>query len=205
MKRYFGNLRHSLIHSRRTRSIMTLFIIMGLLVPGWRGNSMQTATARSALTGAPAQIIVDDTQPATGANNTGLQITLSEGSEQPVAVEPVTVAPAEPLAAAEVQPILDRLPALEAETDDQQEFRLPEEILPPPRPGATITETFPATATSIITNVTVIDGPLEVSRFAPEGDIPIAPFLSVTFNQPMVPLTTLAELSAADVPVKITR
>ncbi|MEZ4735145.1 MAG: alpha-2-macroglobulin family protein [Caldilineaceae bacterium] len=38
----------------------------------------------------------------------------------------------------------------------------------------------------------------------PRRGIPIAPFLSVTFNQPMVPLTTLAELSAADVPVTLT-
>ncbi len=203
MKRYFGNLSHSLIHSRRPRSIMTLFMIMGLLVPGWRGNSMQTATARSVLTGTSAQIIRNDTPSGTEGNG-GLQITLSEGSEQPSTVEPVTLAPAEPLAANEVQPILDRLPALETETDDQQDFRLPEERLPPPRPGTTVTETFPATTTGIITNVTVIDGPLEVLRFAPEGAIPIAPFVSVTFNQPMVPLTTLAELSAADVPVKIT-
>ena len=202
MKRYFA----SLIHSRRIRSILTLLIIMGLLVPGWRGNSMQTATAYSPSNGTAAQLIVDDTMPGpgTGTRNSGLQITLSEGSEAPVSVEPVTVAPAEPLTAAEVQPILDRLPAVEAAPTDQQELRLPEEVLPPPRPGATITETFPATATQSITDVAVSDGPLEVLRFAPEGDIPIAPFVSVTFNQPMVPLTTLAELSAADVPVKIT-
>jgi len=32
----------------------------------------------------------------------------------------------------------------------------------------------------------------------------IAPFLNVTFSQPMVPLATLDELSAAEVPVQIT-
>ncbi len=41
-------------------------------------------------------------------------------------------------------------------------------------------------------------------RYAPVGEIPIAPFLNVTFNQPMVPLATLDELAAADVPVKLT-
>ena len=35
-------------------------------------------------------------------------------------------------------------------------------------------------------------GPLEVLRYAPQGAIPLAPFLNVTFNQPMVPLATLA-------------
>ena len=34
--------------------------------------------------------------------------------------------------------------------------------------------------------------------------MPRAPFLKVTFNQPMVPLTTLAALSAEEVPVKLT-
>ncbi len=45
---------------------------------------------------------------------------------------------------------------------------------------------------------------MEVLRYAPEGAVPIAPFLNVTFNQPMVPLGTLEQLSAADVPVVLT-
>ena len=40
-------------------------------------------------------------------------------------------------------------------------------------------------------------------RYAPEGDVPLAPNLSVTFNQPMVALTGLADLAAQDVPVKL--
>jgi len=44
---------------------------------------------------------------------------------------------------------------------------------------------------------------LEVLRYAPEGDVPLAPYLSVTFNQPMVPLTSLQDLAARDVPVKL--
>ena len=49
----------------------------------------------------------------------------------------------------------------------------------------------------------VASGPLEVVRFGPEGELPIAPFLNVTFNQPMVPLTTVEALAAAEVPVTI--
>jgi hypothetical protein len=45
---------------------------------------------------------------------------------------------------------------------------------------------------------------LTVLRFSPEGEIPLAPFLNVTFNQPMVPLATIEELAAKDVPVKLT-
>ena len=40
-------------------------------------------------------------------------------------------------------------------------------------------------------------------RYAPEGDVPLAPNLSVTFNQPMVALTGLSDLAAQDVPVKL--
>jgi hypothetical protein len=38
-------------------------------------------------------------------------------------------------------------------------------------------------------------------RYAPEGEIPIAPFINVTFNQPMVPLATVEDLAQEDVPV----
>ena len=40
-------------------------------------------------------------------------------------------------------------------------------------------------------------------RYAPEGDVPLAPNLNVTFNQPMVALTSLGDLAAQDVPVKL--
>ena len=46
-------------------------------------------------------------------------------------------------------------------------------------------------------------GALEVLRYSPEGEIPIAPFVNITFNQPMVPLTTLEDLAEEDVPVQI--
>jgi alpha-2-macroglobulin len=42
-----------------------------------------------------------------------------------------------------------------------------------------------------------------VLRYGPEGEIAIAPFVNITFNQPMVPLTTLEELSSEQVPVRL--
>ncbi|MCA9938829.1 MAG: hypothetical protein KC418_09310, partial [Anaerolineales bacterium] len=50
----------------------------------------------------------------------------------------------------------------------------------------------------------VVSGPLQVLRYPPEEDINIAPFLNVTFNQPMVPLTSLEALPAEAVPVHLT-
>jgi hypothetical protein len=131
----------------------------------------------------------------------GLTIELSEGREQPESVEPLPVTPGEPLTDEEIEAILARLPALVIDPGDVMDFRLPEESLPPPLTGETIDEVFPATDGG--DPVQVETGPLEVLRFAPEGEIPIAPFVNVTFNQPMVPLTTLEDLAAEDVPVII--
>jgi hypothetical protein len=101
------------------------------------------------------------------------------------------LATGEPLSPEEIELILARLPALPFVPDQQTEFNRPPEVLPPPRPGNTIKETFPPLKAEP-TPGTVEAGPLQVLRFAPEGEIPIAPFVSVTFNQPMVPLGTLA-------------
>ncbi len=132
----------------------------------------------------------------------GLQMRLSEGADQPAALAPVAVATAQPLSPAEAQAVLDRLPPLPTTQADVQDFALPATSLPPPRPGQTIQESFPPAATpppqAEVTGVAV-----EVLRYAPEGEVPLAPNLNVTFNQPMVALTGLADLAAQDVPVKL--
>ena len=77
------------------------------------------------------------------------------------------------------EPLLERVLPLVPPASDEQPFKLPEQTLAPPRPGQPLTETFPATST-VAPSVTVEGGPLEVLRFAPEGEIPIAPVLNVT-------------------------
>ena len=127
---------------------------------------------------------------------------LEEGQEQPASGEAITTADGEPLSDAEVAEILLRLPDLLVEEEDSMDFNLPDEPIPPPRPGETIDQQFPPDETGGAAE-TVESGPLEVLRYAPEGEIPIAPFVNVTFNQPMVPLTTIEELSKLDVPVQV--
>jgi len=73
----------------------------------------------------------------------GLQILLSEGMEQPDVRPEDQSVQGEPLTDEEIQAVLDRLPVLETEQSDEAEFRLSEELLPPPRPGETIDEAFP--------------------------------------------------------------
>jgi uncharacterized protein YfaS (alpha-2-macroglobulin family) len=131
-----------------------------------------------------------------------VSISLSEGQSQPQPVEQVPVATGEPLPTEEIQKILARMPAFEKTPQDQADFKLAQQPIPPPRTGETVTETFPPPPESIQPGQ-VDTGPLQVLRFSPEGEIPTAPFISVTFNQPMVPLATLESLSAEEAPVRI--
>ena len=115
---------------------------------------------------------------------------------------PMPVATGQPLTDGQIDGILARLPALTAESGDQQDFNLAQQPIPPPRTGETIQQPFPPPATAA-QPVPVEAGPLKVLRFSPEGEIPIAPFVSITFNQPMVPLATIGDLAAGQVPAQI--
>ncbi len=148
----------------------------------------------------PARVVIS-AEP-TPSPDTGLVFDLSLGADQPEAGAAASVAPAGPLPVAETQAILNRLPALEPTAGDAQPFKFPAQTLPAPRPGATIQEPFPPPAPAGPPPETAA-GPLEVLRYAPEGDVPLAPNLNLTFNQPMVALTGLADLAAKDVPVKL--
>ncbi|MCA9917607.1 MAG: hypothetical protein KC445_06610 [Anaerolineales bacterium] len=132
-----------------------------------------------------------------------LLISLSEGQSLPDAFAANPLVTGEPLTDAEIAQILARLPELTGDPTDQQDFNLPDELIPPPRPGTTIEQAFPPPPTDFAPP-DVPTGPLEVLRYTPEGDIGLAPFVNVTFNQPMVPLTDLTSLTEAEVPVDLT-
>ncbi len=204
-----------------TRPRTWLLALLGVIVTAGLGVGINQAIIRyklsrpDAMTEIPVVItdpgqgtVVTETAFVSGGGDGGngraqLTFRLSQGQEEPGTIPRLPVVTGDPLTAEQIQQILLRLPELEAETGDQQDFRLPDELIPPPRPGATVDEPFPPPAPEIAPEA-VPSGPLEVLRYTPEGDIPLAPFLNVTFNQPMVPLTTVEALTAADVPVKIT-
>jgi len=166
---------------------------------------------RNINTGGPGHVIPSqvDTPGETGegpgttdGTDSGLFIRLSEGQDQPEPVEPLPLATGEPLSHESIVRILARLPALVPEPDDSQDFRLPDDVIPPPRTGETIEETFPPPAAFYGPDPVEL-GPLAVLRYSPEGEIPIAPFVNITFNQPMVALGTISDLAEGDVPVQI--
>ena len=132
---------------------------------------------------------------------TGLPIEISQGVEQPPAQEHVARATAEPLTAAQMQAVLNRLQPLPVSPGDAQAFAFPSAPLPPPRPGQTVNIPFPPP--TAVPPPVVAASAVEVLRYAPEGDVPLAPNLSVTFNQPMVALTGPRDLATQSVPVKL--
>ncbi len=172
---------------------------------GWVNEIIPTPVNNNSSEGTPSvnsevktmnMLVNDDNQ------NDDFIINLSEGKSDYLAPEEATVVVGEPLSEEEIAAILSRLPDLPSDQSLQEEFNIPPEVLPPPRPGDTIEQPFPVVESpSEIPEDT--SGPLEVLRYSPEGEIQMAPFISVTFNQPMVPLGTLTQLSEEDVPVKI--
>jgi hypothetical protein len=163
------------------------------------------ALVDTSTTGGKVVEVAVGTYEGSGGGQSGderLLIRLSEGREEAGQAASLPVASGEPLSDAEIAQILARLPALAVEPVDQVDFRLPEDSPPPPRTGETIEEPFPPPPVPA-TPEAVEAGPLEVLRFAPEGEIPLAPFVNVTFSQPMVPLATLGALAAEEVPVQL--
>ena len=132
-----------------------------------------------------------------------LTVRLSEGDAIGGLSSPaVSQVDGSPLDAAEIRSVTDRLPPWDDDESDAADFNRPPESLSPPRTGETIDRPFPA---GLDIDATDVDpGPLLVLRVQPEGEVGIAPFVSVTFNQPMVPLATIEQLDDLDVPVTIT-
>ncbi|MDB4996003.1 MAG: hypothetical protein JWM74_3435 [Myxococcaceae bacterium] len=135
-------------------------------------------------------------------SKSGLGFRLSEADEN-AGKELHPVAKSTPLSEADTKKVLDRMPKLAAEPDDAKEFALRAKSLPAPRTGKTISETFPPPLPPQ-TAPQVAAGPLTIARKAPEGPIELAPRLSVSFSQPMVPITSMDDLSKSPPPVKLT-
>ncbi len=121
----------------------------------------------------------------------GLDMRLSNGKAGPPPFDKSKLAAAKKLGDADVQAILTRAEPLKMETGDQQDFALRPMSNPPPRTGTTIKDTFPAPPSSLLPPAANDAGKdLTVLRYMPEGEVPLAPELTVTFSQPMVPVTS---------------
>ncbi len=196
--------------------------VTGITVAGRRsfdttaGSDGPTPTPASTNAGVPTSTgptaVVGPTTEQAAATNGVLMagFSVKAGAAGTQAAPPTPVVSGTPLAQTVLAQILHRLPDWSGTTTPGTDFRWPTQSLTKPAAGKTITQTFPATSdgqsppTAPVTSPT---GPLHVLRMQPEGSVPVAPFVSITFDQPMVPVGTVSsveQLSDAAVPATVT-
>lgn len=126
-------------------------------------------------------------------SKSGLGFRLSNADDEADNPRERKATPSAPLGGEDARKIASRLPELKRDPDDVQDFAMRAKSIPAPRPGKTVTEVFPPPAGLPPTN-TPAPGPLKVERRAPEGKVELAPYLTMTFTQPMVAVTSVDEL-----------
>jgi alpha-2-macroglobulin len=131
----------------------------------------------------------------------GLAFRLSEGAESAQAPSLVARPLAQRISDLDARRLLERLPPL-AEEPPEVAFSRRKDSPPPPRTGRTLEQVFPP-AHEEERPQRPHTGPLEVLRRMPDGEVPLAPRLSLTFSQPMVPVTSHATLAQGASPVSL--
>ncbi len=151
----------------------------------------------------PPPATLQDVNPVSSTDASTLALTLSDGSPPPDEASLNKRAQTTPLSGAQAQRILSRLPALTAEAGDNKDFALRDRSQPPPRPGETIKAPFPPVEPPPATSAQAAKQPLAIARFMPQGEVDIAPQVSITFNQPMIAVTSHADTLKAGIPVNL--
>ncbi len=187
--------------ARENRILWALAALLLALLGGalfWKNLGLQNEAAVS--TPSAAEPTKEETEMSAPYQ---LVVQLSEESEQPQSAQPIPSAASVPLSDEETALLLSRLPNLPPEAGQTAEFQRPAESLPPPPPGNRLRDAFPPRPSDSPAPEESPASPLQVTRFSPQGEVSVAPLISVTFNQPMVPLGTLAQLAQQEVPVRI--
>lgn len=181
---------------RSALALIVLGSLVALLATGCPGQKpAQVPAGRS---GAPSGPLVWK------ISKSGLGFRLSNADDDADKDSERTVAPSTALGKGDTQKIVGRLPALKSDPDDAKDFAMRAKSIPAPRPGKTVSEAFPppsANGGPPPASATPQGSPLTVERHAPEGAVELAPHLSMTFSQPMVPVTTMDDLSKEKLPV----
>jgi hypothetical protein len=193
------NERAARLQQMRLKNIPAVILLFQLLL-----NPFAPLAAR-ANTNVMNDTSVDAYEPAEeagAAEKKGLRFRLSEGVEaaERAAARP-PAARASKLSEAEAARVLARLPELKSGEGDAQEFALRERSLPAPRAGATVLKPFPAPEPREAPDANA-GGDAKVVRHSPEGEVPLAPQVSLTFSRPVVAVTSQDE-AALSVPAQM--
>ena len=183
------------VHSRR---LTALAVAIGLVAGACSGGGESSGTTIAVPTpigGDPSTELIAGIAPRTF----GLQ--LSQGQAVASAPEPTPVIDGAALTAEELAAVIGRLPNWSGDEATPEPFNWPIQASPPPRTGVLVDMPFPPDDTP--PPPVVPSGPLEVLRFQPEGAVSIAPYIAITFNQPMVPVGTVGQVATADLPITL--
>ncbi len=152
----------------------------------------------------PKKVALEDLQTPSNVPE-GVVLDVKEGKERYVPGSRDTVAKTQKLTDKQTSELLARLSPLQVDGGDKKAFALREKSQPAPRPGKEVALSFPSKQELAPPAVATDQnkGPLEVLRFGPEGDVPLAGKVSVTFNHPMVAITSHSDTVAKGVPVSI--
>ena len=131
----------------------------------------------------------------------GLQFDLRPGPSQHSAPAQVRNVAGTPVPDAQADRLLAALPALPADTAIDASFAKRPPSQPPPTAVNNTQAPFPPAATQ--TPPVAAKQALELLRLEPHGEVALAPEILVTFNQPMVALSSHASSVAARVPVTL--
>ncbi|MDT7688710.1 MAG: alpha-2-macroglobulin [Acidobacteriota bacterium] len=188
----------------RLKNIPALILLLQLVLNPFAPLAARAGTDALKETRASVHEAEDETGAGDDAAvKKGLRFRLSEGAEQSEqTAAQATPARAVKLSEAETARVLQRLPELKTEEGDRQEFALRERSLPAPRAGATVLQPFPATESRDAPDI-AMGGELKVLRHSPEGEVPLAPQVTMTFSQPMVAVTSQEE-AARNQPAQLT-
>ncbi|MBX7169566.1 MAG: Ig-like domain-containing protein [Pyrinomonadaceae bacterium] len=174
---------------RRFNALISFVLVVSIYLGGLSpiGLQMVMEANAQATRGKTQQKTMNVTPP------NGLKFRLSEGVE---GAENRTVTPpakGDPLSQGDTDKLLSRIPPPKVQDDDQKDFAKREGSLPAPKTGKKIDQKFPASDQTNAPNIDQSKQSLEVIRYSPEGEIPLAPDLNVTFSQPMVAVTSQEE------------
>src|SRR5450432_1233744 len=133
----------------------------------------------------------------------GLKFRLSEGVEGAETRVKQQLPSTDPLTEGDANSLLKRIPEIKPSTDDKTDFAKRIGTLPAPKTGNKIPVKFPSDEMRAVPGADQSNQSLQVVRYSPEGEVPLAPDLSVTFSQPMVAVTSQEE-AAQYAPVELT-
>jgi hypothetical protein len=175
---------------RQRLSTLTSVVLIGILGSVWLPACSKERYGRRAA------------MPSNVSGGEGLHFSLSAGTESSKADPRQPKATTIPLSESALTNLLKRVPGLKSQAGDRKAFQIREGSLPVPRTAETIKLPFPNVAGDAPKPLPAVTE-LQVTGIAPKGETEMAPHLTVSFNQPMIPISSLSQIDKIPVPVQL--